>query len=352
MVVFKGVAVIFANIYWLFLGAAVSAGLVLAAIYSAKKARFELERFISSKMLVSMGAAPRGLLKTAAVSFFIGAAALSFAALARPQWGYTLKEALKTGVDVFILLDCSKSMLAQDIKPNRIERAKLEVLDFLKAVEGDRIGLVVFSGTAFCACPLTSDIGAFSMILKDVSTSSLPRAGTDIGLALNRALDSFDQASAARKVIVLVTDGEDHGPGAKEAAERAKKMGVIIHVVGLGSEQGAPIPEPQNGEGELYVKDRSGTVVMSKLQPEPLREIARHTSGTFVYNVSGSFNLRELYRSSILPMDKTVYRSIKQRVYTERFQWFLGFAILLFAAQIFMIGLDSAGGSCCRKVLK
>lgn len=257
----------------------------------------------------------------------LAALALLVIALAGPRWGSHYQEVRQKGVDIMLVVDVSPSMLVSDVKPNRLERAKREVQDFLKVVSGDRVGLVAFSGAAFVQCPLTLDYAALEMFLSQLDPGLIPVPGTDLGEAIDKAVASFDPQSATDKVILLITDGEDNEGKGKEAADKARAKGVKIFIFGIGEPTGAPVPE---AEGGGFAKDESGKMVLSKLDEEGLKSIAAVTGGSYVRAVAGDLDLDMLYFAGIKShTTASELKSGKIKVYEERFAGFIAAALIL-----------------------
>ena len=248
-----------------------------------------------------------------------------------PRWGFHWQEIQRKGVDILVAVDVSKSMLAEDIKPNRLERAKREITDLVNMLKGDRIGLIAFAGSAFLECPLTLDHGAFKMFLEYLDSDLIPIPGTDVGKAIQTAIKSFVPGRRASKALILITDGEDHPMEAEKTAEEAKKKGIRIFPVGIGSEQGAPIPM-QDGSGG-FKKDRNGQVILTKLDEASLQKIALLTGGNYVRSVTGDMDLKKIYEQVQEKMEAGELQSTKRRRWEERFQWFLFGSILLFTLE-------------------
>ncbi len=243
-------------------------------------------------------------------------------ALAGPRWGSHYQEVSRKGVDIMLVVDVSKSMLAEDVKPDRIERARREIIDLLHVVQGDRIGLVAFAGTAYVHCPLTLDYAALEMFLDEIRPDLIPVPGTDMGAAIDTAVAAFDEKSNADRVIILVTDGEDNEGKGVAAARRAASKGVKIFVFGIGDVSGSPIPA-SGGKGG-FVKDKNGNLVLSRLDEKGLKEIATITGGSYVRSVTGDLDLDILYFEGIKSHTKdTTLKSGKIVVHEERFPLFV-----------------------------
>jgi len=252
-------------------------------------------------------------------------------ALANPQIGTKLEEVKRRGIDIFIALDVSKSMLAEDIAPNRLEKAKHQISSFVEQLQGDRVGLIVFSGLAFVQCPLTLDYSAAKLFLNDVEVGIIPQPGTAISEAIKTAMRSFSSRELKYKVLVLITDGEDHEGDPLEIAKEASKEGVIIYTIGIGSPQGAPIPEyNQYGVKTGYKKDRNGQIITTKLDVLTLEKIAFETGGKFYISTTGEVELNKIL-DEISEMEKKELASRKFTQFEDRFQ------IFLFIGLIFLI---------------
>lgn len=303
---------------------------VLAVIFGLRKKRLILEKFADSKLLPKLTGEEKK--EKIYLKIFLLILSLSFIifALAGPRWGSHYQEVTQQGVDVMIAVDVSSSMLAQDVKPNRMENAKREIQDFIKVAQGDRIGLVAFAGAAFVQCPLTLDYAALQMFLSELGPDLIPVAGTDIGAAIDSAVSSFDDQSSTDRVILLITDGEDNEGRGIKAAEKAAEKNVKIFIFGIGDPAGAPVPSTDGSGG--FLKDSSGRMVLSKLDEAGLNKIATASGGGYVRSVAGDLDLDMLYYSGIkLKTESKKLKSGKIKVYEERFVFFLlaAFAALL-----------------------
>nr|MBC8282908.1 VWA domain-containing protein [Nitrospinota bacterium] len=214
-------------------------------------------------------------------------------ALTRPQWGYQWEDIQQEGVDIIIALDVSRSMLAEDIKPNRLERAKRKISDLLNMMKGDRVGLVAFAGTSFVQCPLTLDYSAARIFLNAIDTDLIPIQGTALGDALRKSIKAFRTEEKKSKAIILITDGEDQTGQALEAAKEAKEAGVKVFTIGIGKEIGAPLPNPNQAGG--FLKNDKGEVILTKLDETTLQQISLQTGGSYVRSVTGDIDLKTIY---------------------------------------------------------
>lgn len=258
------------------------------------------------------------------------ACALVVVALARPQWGARWREARRRGLDLIVALDTSNSMRAGDLKPSRLERAKWGLGDLLAKLGGDRVGLVAFAGSSFLACPLTSDYAAVSMMLEDIHPGTIPRGGTAIGPALEKALASFETGGEADRAIILITDGEDHEGGVDRAIGALRDQRVRVFVVGVGTPAGELVPAAEGG-GPL--RDRSGNPVRSRLQEELLEKIAVATGGVYVRSAAEDFGLDRIYDQGLSRIKRQEQSAKMAVAFEERFPWFLGAAVLLLCAE-------------------
>ena len=249
-------------------------------------------------------------------------------ALTRPQWGYQWEDYKQEGVDIIIALDVSRSMLAEDIKPNRLERAKRKISDLLYMLRGDRIGLVAFAGTSFVQCPLTLDYAAARIFLNAIDTDLIPVQGTALGEALRKSTKAFRTQENKSKAIILITDGEDQTGQAMKAAEEAKKAGIKIFAIGIGKEIGAPLPNPNMVNG--FLKNENGDVIITKLNESILQKISLMTGGSYVRSVTGDIDLKTIYLDQISQnLDKNKFKSERRKIWQERFQWFIFLAFLI-----------------------
>ena len=256
--------------------------------------------------------------------------------LARPQLGTKLTLMKREGVDVVIALDCSLSMMAEDFKPNRLEKAKQEVKGLIDRMQGDRVGLVAFAGVAFVQCPLTIDYSAAEMILDIMDVNLIPQPGTAIGDAIRTSIKAFNQKERKYKVLILLTDGEDHDSEPLKAAEEAAQEGIRIYTIGIGSTQGEPIPlRNERGEISGYKKDEEGSVVVSQADETTLQKIALTTGGKYYHATSGEMELDKIY-DDISKMEKKELEGKLMVQYEDRYQYFLFIAIVLLVGEFML----------------
>lgn len=260
--------------------------------------------------------------------FFILMLALAFfiAGIARPQFGSKLKKVKREGVELIIALDVSNSMMAEDIQPNRLERAKRAISRLVDKLNDDKIGLIVFAGDAYTQLPITTDYNSAKLFLNSVNTQIVPKQGTAIGASIALAMRSFSPGSQANKAMVIITDGENHEDDAVAQAKSASENGVIVHTIGMGLPSGSPIPVLRGGQKD-YLKDRDGNVVITKLNEPMLEQIAAAGGGIYVRANNAQVGLDALF-DEINKMEKQEMESRSYSEYNDQFQYF--FAIGLF----------------------
>lgn len=261
--------------------------------------------------------------------WFMIAVSACVLALAQPQGGARTEMLKREQSDVFIAFDVSNSMLAEDLQPNRLERARLFASKLISQLKGDRIGLIFFAGTAQMQIPLTTDYNAAQVMLKTASPEVIASQGTAIGEAVTLANDAFNRDLKDQKALIIITDGEDHEPAAEEAVRLAEEQGITTFTVGVGSTDGAPVPVYINGR-KAYKRDRTGATVMSKLNASMLQSLADAGGGEYLAYNGGDDAINVLLNRLAL-LEKQAYESIRITEYEDYFQWFLivGFLALL-----------------------
>jgi Ca-activated chloride channel family protein len=308
--------------------------LLVFYIYVFRTKKRLLRLFASSEMLprLTVGVSrPRQILKAFLVLMGLF---FSVLALAELKYGFTWEEVKRQGVDIVVALDVSDSMLVEDAEAggmlSRLDRAKREIVDLLRLMEGDRVGLVAFAGTAFLECPLTLDYSAAEIFLEALDTDLIPVKGTALGEAIRTSLEAFEGGSQESRAIILITDGEDHIGEALDAAEEAKADGVRIFTIGIGRDEGAPIPAPGGG----FRKDRRGEMILSRLDETTLQKIALATGGRYVRSVTGDVDLEKIYSQGIkATLEDQDLGSKRRQHWEERFQWLLAVALLALALE-------------------
>ncbi|RMG82655.1 MAG: VWA domain-containing protein [Bacteroidetes bacterium] len=253
--------------------------------------------------------------------------------MTNPQIGSKLEEVKKEGVEIMICLDVSNSMKAEDLTPNRLERAKLAIEKLLKNLHGDKIGIIVFAGEAYVQLPMTIDYGAAKLFLENIDPSIMPVQGTAIGNAIELALESFDYNSPAGKAIIVITDGENNQGDAIVAAQKAVEKGVTVHTIGVGSPEGVPIPVYRGGRKIGYKTDKEGNTVITKLNEEMLKQIAEAGNGVYVKATNANLGL-EFVLEQINKMQKAEYGTRIYSDYEDRFQIFIALAMLFLIVEM------------------
>ena len=250
-------------------------------------------------------------------------------ALARPQWGFEWQAIRREGVDIMIAIDTSKSMLTQDVSPNRLMRAKLAVRDLLQRLRGDRVGIIAFAGDAFLMCPLTSDYAGVRLTLDDLDVTSIPHGGTNIGTAIEVAMQEYQSVPAKYKAIIILTDGENLEGDALAKARQARQAGIKVYCVGIGTQEGELIQQTNVFGEKEFIKDEKGHFVKSRLNEELLQEIALTTGGIYVRASGVRFGLDIIYENELSRFEKRETERKMEKRYHERFQWPLTVAVLL-----------------------
>lgn len=247
--------------------------------------------------------------------------------IARPQFGSQLRNVKREGIEIIIALDVSNSMLAEDIEPNRLERSKRAISQMVDKLNDDKIGLIVFAGEAYTQLPITSDYVSAKLFLNSISPQIVPTQGTAIGAAIDLAAKSFTPQFVGNKVIIVITDGENHEDDALSAAANAAEQGIVVHTIGLGSPQGALIPDFSNGE-KGYKKDSKGQTIVTKLDEQTLQKIAQAGKGLYIRANNSQMGLNALF-NEVDKMEKTEMESQIYADYDEKFQYFIGLGLLL-----------------------
>lgn len=303
-------------------------------IRAGGKRRADAEDFADAVMAPRLFPRPIRGRRWLRAALFLGGLALLVAAAARPRFGVYYEEVSARGVDLFVCVDVSRSMLARDVAPNRLDRAKSDVLDLLQRLEGDRVGLIAFAGRPVVLCPLTHDQGFFKTILDELSPRSAPRGGTQIGDAVREALRAMPTGESRDQAIVLITDGEDQDSLPLDAADRAAARKVKIFTVGLGdSEQGNPIPIEDRYGRDAFL-EHEGEIVMSKLDEELLGELALRTGGAYIPAGTRAYDLGEIYATHLSELTAGEYEADKRKRYRERFQLFVLLGLTLLALDL------------------
>ena len=271
------------------------------------------------------------------ILFLIGFTFLIFG-LCNLQTGSKMQQVKREGADIMVCLDVSNSMLAQDLSPNRLERAKMAIENMIDKLQGDRLGIIVFAGEAYVQLPITTDYSSAKLFLESINTKIVPTQGTNIADAINKAVESFGKDEGKNKAIVVITDGENNEEAtesAVSAAEEASKKNIVIHTIGVGSAEGVPIPNMVDGYAVGYKKDNAGNTIVTKLDAKILQEIAEATKGVYVKASSADIGLDAIL-TKIGELDKKQMESKMYSDYEDQFQIFLMAALLLLVIETFI----------------
>ena len=320
------------NILWLLL--VIPPALVLFFWWSERVKQKLLTQFVEPRLLAQLTVGISLVRRKWRYSLAILAVALLIITGARPQYGFDLEEVSQSGLDIVVAVDTSKSMLATDIAPNRLARAKLAALELMQTAKADRLGFVAFAGEAFLECPLTIDDTAFQQSVQALDVNTIPQGGTALAAAIDTTLAAFKEKGNHR-ALVLFTDGEDNDEGALEAAQRAAKEGLKIFTIGIGSAEGTLVTIAGADGSTDYIRDEKGQVVKTKLNEQLLQQIAT-TTGGFYLPLRGADTISTLYERGLAPLPKSESKEKTVRRYHEQFQWPLAAAILLLLAEFFL----------------
>jgi Ca-activated chloride channel family protein len=326
----------FAQSIWIIIGLIVCLGIIVLFIRFDRRREADLMKLIHPRFRqrLTEGFSPwRRNLKR---GLWVLAVLLLFVAVARPQMGYEWREVKRKGIDIVFAVDTSRSMLAEDLTPSRLERARLGIIDFVGRLEGDRVGLIPFAGSAFALCPLTLDYQAFRESLDALDTDLIPRQGTDLASAIKEAERLFDENGNNHRVLVMLTDGEDLQGDVIDAAKAAAKKGMAIYTVGVGSPEGATIPLVLGNGRKDFVRDESGKVVKTTLDEATLEKIAEVTNGLYVRLGRGAEGLNTIYQEKLRMVPKSELNQRMERIPLERLEWPLGLAIGILLLEFFI----------------
>lgn len=262
-------------------------------------------------------------------------------AMVNPKIGTKLETVKREGVDIVFAVDVSKSMLAEDIAPNRLEKSKQLVTQIINNLASDRVGIIAYAGKAFPQLPITTDYASAKMFLQSMNTDMLSSQGTAINEAIKLAKTYFDDEEQTNRILIIISDGEDHADEATNIAEEAHEEGIRIFTIGVGDVKGGPIPEKRNGIVLNYKKDNQGETVITKLNEQTLQNIAKAANGVYM-NGKNTNNVVENIREILNTMDKTEFEAKQFADFKNQFQWFLGFGIFLLMLDIFLLERKTA----------
>ena len=293
-----------------------------------------LQQFVSARLLPQLAGTvnrPRRIMR---FGLQLLGLALALVSLAQPRWGYTFEDVKRKGLDLLVAVDTSRSMLSNDVQPNRLDRVKLAVQDLINELQGDRVGLIAFAGRAFLQAPLTIDYDAVVEAINDLDTKTIPEGGTNISSAITTATQSFGKSAMGNRALVIFTDGEELSGDAVKTAKEAADAGVRIFTVGVGTPQGSLIPVAGDNGETSFVKDSGGQVVKSKLDDKRLREIAQATDGFYLHLENGPRTMQQLQTEGLAKMQAAEMDVRLSRRPIERYEWPLGAALVALAFSI------------------
>ncbi|MBK9283394.1 MAG: VWA domain-containing protein [Sphingobacteriaceae bacterium] len=302
--------------------------MILMAIIFFIFRRKKLSRFSEIHLISKLTPHTAKRKKILKLTLFLLAFVSLIFALCNLQTGSKLTEVKREGADIIVCIDVSNSMLAQDLSPNRLTRAKYALEKMINSLEGDRLGLVIFAGEAYVQLPITTDYSAAKLFLESISTSMVPVQGTNLAAAIEKAAESFSNDLEKNKAIILITDGENHESEAIEAAENCAKKGIMINTIGIGSDKGVPIPLIENGVVKGYRKDKQGQTIVTKLNSDLLKIIAGKSNGVFVQASQADLGLNVVL-NKIGELDKAQLESKMYTDYEDQFQWFIALTLIL-----------------------
>jgi len=309
--------------------------LVLLYARAERRSAIKLREFVSPRLLPQLAGNVDRVWRAIRFAFVLFALALAIIAFAKPRWGYTYEDVKRRGLDLLFAVDTSRSMLSNDVAPNRLERVKLAAQDLITELQGDRVGLIAFAGRAFLQAPLTIDYDAAVESINDLDTKTIPEGGTNISEAIALATQTFGKSAMGNRALIIFTDGEElSGDGVNEA-KKAVDAGVKIFTVGVGTAQGSLIPVEGKGEAG-FVKDAKGQVVKSKLDENRLREIAQATGGVYLHLESGPQTMRQLYTDGLSKLKTAEIDARLSSRPIERYEWPLAGAIVALIASLFI----------------
>jgi len=309
--------------------------LVLLYAQAERRSAIKLREFVSPRLLPQLAGNVDRVRRAIRFAFVLLALALAIGALAKPRWGYTYEDVKRRGLDLLFAVDTSRSMLSNDVAPNRLERVKLAAQDLITDLQGDRVGLIAFAGRAFLQAPLTIDYDAAVESINDLDTKTIPEGGTNIGQAIALATQTFGKSAMGNRALIIFTDGEELSGDAVNEAKKAADAGVKIFTIGVGTAQGSLIPVEGKGEGG-FVKDAKGQVVKSKLDENRLREIAQATGGMYLHLESGPQTMRQLYTEGLSKLKTAEIDARLSSRPIERYEWPLAGAIVALIASLFI----------------
>jgi Ca-activated chloride channel family protein len=303
-------------------------------IWSERRGAERLQQFVSARLLPQLAGTVNRFRRFLRFALLLIGFAFAMVALAQPRWGYMFQDVQRKGLDLIFAVDTSRSMLSNDVPPNRLERVKLATQDLINELQGDRLGLIAFAGRAFVQAPLTIDYGAVTESINDLDTKTIPEGGTNISQAIGLAVQTFGKSATGNRALIIFTDGEELSGDAVKAAKAATDAGVRIFTVGVGTPEGSLIPITGEEGGTAFVKDQGGQVVKSKLDEKRLREMAAATGGFYLHLENGPRTMKQIYAEGLAKMQASDFDVRLSRRPIERYEWPLGAAVVALSMSI------------------
>jgi Ca-activated chloride channel family protein len=319
--------------FWLLLAIPAVLLLFLGVLFWKKRAQRKFADVELFKKLSPDRSVFKSVLK---ITFFcLGIACLTMA-LVNPKIGTELETIKREGVDIVFALDVSKSMLAEDIAPNRLEKAKRLVTEIINNLGGDRVGIIGYAGSAFPQVPITTDYGTAKLFLQSMNTDMVSSQGTAIGEAIELATTYYNDADQPNKLLFILSEGEDHAGGFSDIAEKAAENGIRVYTIGVGTVKGGPIPIKRNGVVLRYMKDNQGETVITKLHPETLKQIAEQGNGQYLYGANTQQVVRQV-EDILVDLERKAFETKQYAGYEDQFQWLLGLGIAFLLLELFLL---------------
>ncbi|KQS52636.1 MULTISPECIES: VWA domain-containing protein [unclassified Flavobacterium] len=310
--------------------------LVLIFLFNLYWKRKKQKEFGDLKLVKKLTPEKSVFKSTLKITVFLLALACLILGLVNPKLGTKVETVKREGIDIVFAIDVSKSMLAEDVAPNRLEKTKQIVSQIINQLGSDRIGIVAYAGSAFPVLPITTDYSVAKMFLQSMNPGMVSSQGTSLDEAIHLSSSFFSQDSKVSKLVIMISDGEDHSEGIEEATEEANKNGLKIITIGVGTEKGGPIPLKRNGVVESFQRDQNGEVVVTKLNETTLKEIAKITKGGYV-NGNNTKEVVDYVKHALENIEKSEFETKQFANYQSQFQWLLGIAFFLFFIDIFFL---------------
>lgn len=310
--------------------------LVLIFLFNLYWKRKKQKEFGDLKLVRKLTPEKSVFKSTLKITVFLLALACLILGLVNPKLGTKVETVKREGIDIVFAIDVSKSMLAEDVAPNRLEKTKQIVSQIINQLGSDRIGIVAYAGSAFPVLPITTDYSVAKMFLQSMNPGMVSSQGTSLDEAIHLSSTFFSEDSKVSKLVIMISDGEDHSEGIEGATEEANKNGLKIITIGVGTEKGGPIPLKRNGVVESFQRDQNGEVVVTKLNETTLKEIAKNTQGGYI-NGNNTKEVVDYVKHALENIEKSEFETKQFANYQSQFQWLLGIAFFLFFIDIFFL---------------